>query len=456
MKPSCLRNCGAFPCLRISVAVWAGCLFCATGALAQTNTSWLLNVGDGNWNDATKWTNGVPNGNYNATIGTIIPADVMLDTNASVVNLTVGTSATFPNNLIVAPGKTLTVTNSLGEFGGLSLSPSSVLSVGGDMLAGPACQNCTGGFGSSGSTVAVGGAVTIGPNPFGPGFFDVVLDDTHMQVGGDFSVTNLGPPMNVEGGSKVTVFGNFSNNGLGTFNLSGGTALTVYGTVSNTQLSVLNIDASSTLTTYSGFFETSVPPSVGGNSSLNVSGTLNGNATIQSGALTDDGTINGNVDMKQAGFFSGTGTINGNTTMGGTLSPGDAPGTLTINGNYEQTGTGIFDELIGTGANGLLDVNGAVTLAPGASLDIRLLNGFNPVGDSFTIMDYSSLFGEFANGSSFSADGYNWDITYGPHDAVLTAISTPESSPLLLLALGFITIGRRAHRESGREETSDS
>lgn len=90
-----------------------------------------------------------------------------------------------------------------------------------------------------------------------------------------------------------------------------------------------------------------------------------------------------------------------------------------------------------------------VALDPGASLNVTLLNGFNPVGDSFTIMDYSSLFGEFSNGSSFSADGYHWDITYSSDDAVLTAVSTPEPGTLLLLGIGCCAIcGVRRNRVS--------
>jgi len=39
-----------------------------------------------------------------------------------------------------------------------------------------------------------------------------------------------------------------------------------------------------------------------------------------------------------------------------TIIPGTmgSPGTLTINGNYEQTGKGIFDEVISMTSNGLL------------------------------------------------------------------------------------------------------
>jgi hypothetical protein len=51
------------------------------------------------------------------------------------------------------------------------------------------------------------------------------------------------------------------------------------------------------------------------------------------------------VDI-EGGKLGGTGTINGDVLMKGTLSPGSngMPGAPTINGNYEQGGTGVFDE----------------------------------------------------------------------------------------------------------------
>ena len=57
-------------------------------------------------------------------------------------------------------------------------------------------------------------------------------------------------------------------------------------------------------------------------------------------------------------------------------------------------------------------VSGNVVLDPGATLDITLLGGFNPRRSTIPTMDFSTLSGQFANGSSFWDDGYLWDITY--------------------------------------------
>jgi len=105
--------------------------------------------------------------------------------------------------------------------------------------------------------------------------------------------------------------------------------------------------------------------------------------TFVNGTLTATGPAI--VDI-HAGILGG-GTINGNVLMAGRMIAGmpGTPLTFLINGNYEQRGTGIYDELISGNANGLLQVSGAAKLDPGSSLDVFLLGGFDPSnGTSFT------------------------------------------------------------------------
>ena len=159
-------------------------------------------------------------------------------------------------------------------------------------------------------------------------------------------------------------------------------------------------------------------------------------STLVDGALTATG---GAVVNIQGGILGGTGTINGNVLMGGTLMPGDfAPGTLTILGDYEQTGAGILDDLISPLGQSFLNVNGNAMLDSGALLQITLLNGFNPLGQTFGIMDYYSLTGQFVNGTSFWDDGYLWDVTYGQNQIDVTAVQTPEPGTVSLLGIGLI------------------
>lgn len=77
----------------------------------------------------------------------------------------------------------------------------------------------------------------------------------------------------------------------------------------------------------------------------------------------------------------GSGTINSNVNCFGTISPGNSPGVITINGdlNFNSTSTYIveFDPL----TSDLLNVNGTVTIQPGARIELLPLFGvsmYNP------------------------------------------------------------------------------
>jgi len=96
--------------------------------------------------------------------------------------------------------------------------------------------------------------------------------------------------------------------------------------------------------------------------------------------------------------LSGTGTVVGNVNInaGGTLNPGDSPnpGTINITGNYAQAGT--LDEGIGgLPGSGLFDVTKITgTGSLGGTIDISLLNGFQPRANSnlsYLIMTASGI-----------------------------------------------------------------
>jgi hypothetical protein len=176
--------------------------------------------------------------------------------------------------------------------------------------------------------------------------------------------------------------------------------------------------------------------------------TTNTNYTQMGGKTFVNGTLTGTgpaiVDI-HAGILGGGGTINGNVKVAGTMIAGmpGTPLTFLINGNYEQTGAGIYDELISSNANGLLQVSGAANLDPGASLDIFLLGGFDPSnGTSFTILDYGSESGAFAiTDPLFNGGTQRWVISSynggDGDDIVLTAeannvATTPEPANTLL------------------------
>jgi PEP-CTERM motif len=133
--------------------------------------------------------------------------------------------------------------------------------------------------------------------------------------------------------------------------------------------------------------------------------------------------------------------------MGGTLMPGDSPGTLTIFGKYDQTGTGILDMLLGPQSHSVLDA-GNVFLDFGSLLQIDLLDGFNPFGQTFEIMHYSTMEGEFVNGSEFWNHGFLWQLSYGQNALDVKAVSAPEPSSFLLLGIGLLALAGLAVRRT--------
>ena len=186
--------------------------------------------------------------------------------------------------------------------------------------------------------------------------------------------------------------------------------------------------------------------------------TTSTNYTQIAGSTLVDGTLTatgGAIVNILGGALGGTGTINGNVVMGGTLTPGalGAPGAITIFGNYEQTGNGTFDELMGPLSHSFLDVSGNVSLDSGAFLDITLLDGYDPLNQTFSIMDFAFLNGQFANGSTFWDDGYLWDITYRQHEVDVTAVQAPEPSSLLLLVIGLAALGSLRAPKNGQDAT---
>ena len=134
----------------------------------------------------------------------------------------------------------------------------------------------------------------------------------------------------------------------------------------------------------------------------------------------------------------------GAVTGHGTVSPGDASGTLTVNSYTQPMGSGrLLIDIAGTSAGefGVLNVLGNANV--NGYLDPVLLNDFIPsIGDHFTFIEYGSLSGEFGfqNGGVFNNGTERWVVTYQATDAVLTAAAnTPDNaSTFLLLTLSLL------------------
>jgi len=179
--------------------------------------------------------------------------------------------------------------------------------------------------------------------------------------------------------------------------------------------------------------------------------TYTGNTNINGGVLKVDGSITSNTFVHRSGTLAGTGAILGNVTNNGTVSPGDAPGTLTVNSYTQMSGGTLLIDIAGPNTGQFSVLNDLGTANLDGILDPVLLSGFIPtVGESFTFMNYGSLFGEFSTIKDLNFDNMHWSVTYQPTYAVLTAEAgravPDQGSTLLLLTLsllGLVAYGRQ-------------
>jgi hypothetical protein len=153
-------------------------------------------------------------------------------------------------------------------------------------------------------------------------------------------------------------------------------------------------------------------------------GTLSvGGNYIQGAGVTDlrGGILSATttLSIQANGLVTGWGIIEANVVNAGQLSlgEGDLAGTLTTTGDYTQTATGVLNLKIGGTSMSDFDqlvVQGAATLDDaGATLNVSLFNNFNPdVGETFAVMSFGSLTGQFATVNLPSFDGGQFEAQY--------------------------------------------
>jgi cysteine-rich repeat protein len=145
------------------------------------------------------------------------------------------------------------------------------------------------------------------------------------------------------------------------------------------------------------------------------------------------GNVSSTVTMSiQGGVLEGTGTLTATVNnIGGTLAPGSSAGQLDETGAYTQSANGSFTvEIGGLTAGTQYDraaISGLATLA--GTLNVTLIDGYEPnVGDTFTIMTFSSRTGDFGTvNGTFIAPGKSFlETVSGTHvDLVVVAVATP-------------------------------
>jgi autotransporter-associated beta strand protein len=159
----------------------------------------------------------------------------------------------------------------------------------------------------------------------------------------------------------------------------------------------------------------------GGGSVLTLAGagtqTFSGSGITYSGAtnITGGGTLRLNnatsfasaVAVNGGGTLAGTGTSSANATIasGATVAPGSSTGTLTL---ASATLAGTYQCQLDGASGDLLSVTGALTLDPGAAINVSTLAA--PTEASYTILTYGSLVGTLPTITGVPA-GYSVDTS---------------------------------------------
>jgi len=169
-------------------------------------------------------------------------------------------------------------------------------------------------------------------------------------------------------------------------------------------------------------------------------GTVYGNF-INQGHVYGDGAAGGQTIVFAAGStVSGIGSFE-NVVFSGTYAPGNSPAITSLAGGQFSSSSALVIELgglqPGTQYDRVVD-SGSLNLLGGA-LDVMVFNGFVPaLGDSFEILQYGQLSGDFGM-ASYPAlgSGLSWERTTSATAMTITVVPEPSVSWLTFVSLAF-------------------
>jgi T5SS/PEP-CTERM-associated repeat protein len=185
-------------------------------------------------------------------------------------------------------------------------------------------------------------------------------------------------------------------------------------------------------------------------------GTVYGNFVNQ-GDVYGDGSAAGQVIVFAAGStVSGIGSFE-NVVFDGTYSPGNSPAITNLsNGQFSSTSS-LLIELGGTQPGTQYDrvVDSGMLTLLGGTLNVALYNGFMPLlGDSFEILQYGSLSGDFDTVIYPTlSGGLSWERTTSATAMTIMVVPEPSTYAMALagLACGSWQMWRRRRL---RQDTS--
>ena len=383
--------------------------FCFTVSSYGANITWTGAMSN-DWNTAGNWNTGnVPGASDYAAIGAGATVNISGATAATVKNIRV-----IDATLTIMVGGSLACDTALPGFAGMWVQGSTINNSGtitinniagnhGILLNGtnPSFNNM------SGATLAIGGVGSIG----GRGIICQAGTFTNNVMISIDDCGNAG--IEVQAGAT-----SFDNQATGVITIGTNVACNHRG-INNSNASVTN---SGTITIGTIAFEGLVNNNGAqftnsGTFTLNFGGGSNAYGAPGTGKLINTGTIKGN------GKIEGK-AINFDNT-GGTISPGNSPGSFTFlhgytNSTYvvELQDAANFDKItLSNGTSGLFTLGG--------TLDVQILGAGPAINDQFIFIDaVNGYTGTFATVNWPSAAS-EWELTYNTNDVTIKYLGSP-------------------------------
>ncbi len=314
----------------------------------------------------------------------------------------------------------------------------------------------------SGTATLTGGTVAISST------INVGLSGTGTLTTGSSSVVTVGSGTVVVGanaGSVGTLNLGDGGNYTGSLSASSGPLVIAGGSGSGT----VNFNASSA-NSYSQKFTGSLKVNQIGSGTTTLTGTSNysGLTTVSLGELKVNGSLatSGTVKVTSGGRLSGSGTVGNVNVTGGTVAPGNSPGTISVTSLTLDSASTLEMQITGTtaGTFDLVKVSDSVSLS--GTLALSGLDALTELGATITLIQIdgtavAKVIGQFtavtasgtnvvlSNGSTTSTFTYNdvnYEVDYNGgdgNDVTITVVPEPNSWALLIGALGFLAWRRR-------------
>lgn len=165
-----------------------------------------------------------------------------------------------------------------------------------------------------------------------------------------------------------------------------------------------------------------------GTTVLKAANSFTGEMQVTGGLLVAEGSLASfsNVTIGEGGTIGGTGQLP-STTVLGTISPGNSPGTLTVNGNLTMGANSTYVAEIQGAVADRINVTGTAALA--GTLKLAFLPGAYSFGTSYTLLSAQgglggTRFGTVDSSSGFGA-GIATSVAYTANDLLVTLSAKP-------------------------------